>query len=130
MTMTTEHVHLFIGLLIVFHVKHFLADFVFQNVWMLQKSRPGWDFVAPLALHCFVHAGTTLAIVLWVMPGAWWLAVFDFVTHFIMDRIKAGPAYLGRFDDVRSKAFWSSFGFDQMVHHLTHLYIAWYITLR
>jgi hypothetical protein len=55
------------------------------------------------------------------------LAIVDFVVHFTMDRIKAGPRYLGRFSDVSSKAFWVSFGFDQMVHHLTHLYIVWYL---
>ncbi|MBX3023065.1 MAG: DUF3307 domain-containing protein [Bdellovibrionales bacterium] len=123
-------VQLFITLLILFQVKHFIADFVLQNVWMLQKSRPGWDFVPPLAIHCFVHALMTLAIVLCVDPAAWWLALLDFAVHFTMDRIKAGPRYLGRYSDVRGKAFWVSFGFDQMVHHLTHIYIAWYITLR
>lgn len=119
----TINVELFIYLLIIFQFKHFFADFVFQNVWMLQKARPGWDFVPPLAIHCGVHAAVTLAIALYLNPSLWWLAVVDFAVHFVMDRIKAGPHYLGRFNDVRSKSFWVSFGFDQMVHHLTHIYI-------
>jgi hypothetical protein len=123
-------VQLFILLLILFQVKHFIADFVLQNVWMLQKARPGWDFVPPLAIHCGVHMFITLAFAMWLNPAAWWLAILDFAVHFTMDRIKAGPKYLGRYNDVRSKAFWVSFGFDQMVHHLTHLYIAWYLVLR
>lgn len=113
----------FIYLLVFYQVKHFLADFVFQNVWMLQKSRPGWDFVPPLSIHCGIHAGATLAAALYLNPSLWWLGVLDFVVHFIMDRIKAGPRYLGRFQDIRGKAFWVTFGFDQMVHHLTHIYI-------
>ncbi len=117
------NVELFLFLLILFQVKHFLADFVFQNVWMLQKARPGWDFIAPLSIHCGIHGITTLAVILYLAPSLWWLAAVDFGTHFLMDRIKAGPRYLGRYSDVRSKAFWVSFGFDQMVHHLTHLYI-------
>lgn len=116
---------LLLWLLILFQVKHFFADFVFQNVWMLQKARPGWDFVPPLAIHCGIHGATTLIVVLFVNPSFWWLAVLDFVIHFVMDRFKAGPRYLGRYTDVRSKAFWISFGFDQMIHHLTHIYICW-----
>lgn len=119
------NVELFIYLLIFYQVKHFLADFVFQNVWMLQKSRPGWDFVPPLSIHCGIHALITLAVALYLNPALWWLGVLDFVVHFIMDRVKAGPRYLGRYHDIRGKAFWVTFGFDQMVHHLTHLYICW-----
>ncbi|MGE4132651.1 MAG: DUF3307 domain-containing protein [Bdellovibrionales bacterium] len=123
----TINVELLLTLIIIFHVKHFLADFVFQNVYMLQKSRPGWDFVPPLSIHCGIHAAGTLALVGYFSFSFWWLAILDFVVHFVMDRIKAGPRYFGRFNDMRSKAFWVTFGFDQMVHHLTHLYICWYI---
>jgi hypothetical protein len=123
----TGNIQLFLWLTVFFQVKHFIADFVLQNVWMLQKARPNWDFALPLAIHSGLHALMTLSVVLVVLPSAWWLALLDFGVHFVMDRIKAGPRYLGRFSDVRGKAFWVSFGFDQMVHHLTHLYIAWYI---
>jgi hypothetical protein len=123
----TINVELFLYLLIFFQVKHFIADFLLQNVWMLQKSRPGWDFVPPLAIHSGVHAGLTFAAAMYVNPAYWWLAILDFVVHFTMDRIKAGPRYLGRYHDVRGKAFWVTFGLDQMVHHLTHMWIAWYL---
>ncbi len=121
----TINVEILLWLLIFFQIKHFIADFVLQNVWMLQKSRADWDFVPPLAIHCGVHAGMSLAVILYLNPMFWWLAVLDFLVHFTMDRIKAGPRYLGRYHDVRSKAFWVTFGIDQMVHHMTHLYIAW-----
>lgn len=123
----TINVELFLYLLIFFQVKHFIADFLLQNVWMLQKSRPGWDFVPPLTIHSGVHAGLTFCAALYVNPSYWWLAILDFVVHFTMDRIKSGPRYLGRFHDVRGKAFWVTFGLDQMVHHLTHLWIAWWL---
>lgn len=125
--MTDAHVQLFLALLIYYQVKHFIADFLLQNVWMLQKSRAGWDFLLPLSIHCGIHMAGTLLATLYVAPHAWWLAIFDFVIHFTMDRIKAGPRYLGRFNDVRTSAYWISFGFDQMVHHLTHLYIAYHL---
>lgn len=112
-------------LLIVYQVKHFMADYIFQNVYMLQKARAGWNFVGPLSIHCGVHAAFTLGIALYVNPSLWWLALLDFGIHFLMDRIKAGPRYLGRYNNPTTKAFWVAFGFDQLVHHLTHLYICW-----
>lgn len=121
----TINVELLLCLLIFFQIKHFLADFVFQNVWMLQKSRADWDFFWPLTIHCSIHAGITLITALIVNPSFWWLAIVDFVVHFAMDRIKAGPRYMGRWSDMRSRAYWVCFGVDQMVHHLTHLYICW-----
>jgi hypothetical protein len=112
-------------LLIIYQVKHFFGDYVFQNVYMLQKARPGWNFVLPLSIHCGVHALFTLMIVCFVNPSLWWLAVVDFVVHFLMDRVKAGPRYLGRFNNMTRQSYWIAFGFDQMVHQLTHLYICW-----
>jgi hypothetical protein len=104
----TVNVELFLWLLILYQFKHFFADFVFQNVWMLQKSLPGWNFVAPLAIHCGIHALGTFAVAIYLNPSLWYLGVLDFVIHFVVDRLKAGPRYL-----------------DQMVHHLTHIYICW-----
>ena len=114
-------------LLIAFQVKHFLADYPLQFPYMLRKFRPGWDFVLPLTAHCAVHAAMTLLIVLWVRPELWWLAIGDFVVHFVMDRLKSGPRFLGRFSDQTKTLYWVSFGFDQMVHHLTHFLIVWMI---
>jgi len=123
--MTNYSLEWVFGLLIIFQVKHFLADFVFQNVYMLRKGSPGWDFVVPLSIHAGVHALTSLPIILYFNPSLWYLAIFDFVVHFMTDRLKAGPRYLGRFDDLSSKAYWIFFGADQMVHHLTHLFLIW-----
>lgn len=109
----------------VFQLKHFIADYPLQFPYMLRKFRPGWDFVLPLATHCLVHAVFTLIICLVINPALWWLAALDFLVHFVMDRIKSGPRYLGRFNNIQKTAYWVSFGFDQMVHHLTHTYIVW-----
>jgi hypothetical protein len=121
----TNQIQLAFILLIAFQIKHFVADFPLQFPFMLRKHAPGWDFLGPLALHCGVHAFMTLIIVLCVRPALWYLAIFDFVVHFAMDRIKAGPRFLGRYNDNRKTSYWVALGFDQMVHHLTHLYIVW-----
>jgi len=123
--MPTDPLILAFVLFVVFQLKQFLADFVFQSAYMLKKTADDLTFVGPLAAHCAVHAGITLAVALVVDPKMWWLAPLDFVIHFAMDRIKAGPRYLGRFDDPTSKPYWWAFGFDQMVHHLTHILLVW-----
>lgn len=139
-------------LLIVYQLKHFFADYPLQVPYMLNKFKPGWDFFLPLVAHASVHAAMT-AIICWVVnPSLMWLALVDGVVHFIMDRIKAGTKYLGRFKSITPKdfqasmeylswegherekkeakkklrhntLFWWSLGFDQMVHHLTHYFI-------
>ena len=130
--MTSEFFEVFrlvFVLLVVFQLKHFIADFPLQNRYMLQKQRSDWSFIPPLALHCGIHAFTTLIVVFLVQPSLWWLAFADFVVHFTMDRIKAGPKYLGRYTDISKSGFWIALGLDQMVHHLTHIWIIWMLAV-
>lgn len=116
-------------LLVIYQLKHYIADFPLQREYMLRKTLPQWDFVLPLVLHCLVHAVLTLMICLYFAPKLIWLAAFDFVVHFVMDRLKSGPRYLGRFNDLSKPGFWNVLGFDQMVHHLTHIFIIYYIVV-
>lgn len=92
-------------LLIVYQIKHFLADYPLQGAYMLKKFMGGWDWVLPLAAHAGVHGLFTLAICLIVAPTMWWLALVDFVIHFTMDRIKASPNLLGRFKALSGSEF-------------------------
>lgn len=102
-----------ITLLILFQVKHFLADFPLQTPYMLGKFKAkGW--VGPLASHAGVHAFLTLII------GASWgfytiptgviaaLAAFDFASHFTIDRIKANPKMGGRWKALSADEFKST----------------------
>lgn len=110
-------------LMVAFQVKHFAADFPLQREYMLKKRLPGWDYVLPLAVHCLVHMAFSLTIILMVNPSLWWLALVDFASHFVMDRVKSSPKMLGRFSDKNKSSYWNCFGLDQMVHHLTHYFI-------
>ena len=112
-------------LLILFQIKHYVCDFLLQREYILKKSVEGMKFLLPLSLHCFIHSTLTLFILLSVNASLWHLALFDFFAHFVMDRIKSGPLYLGRFHDMTKKSYWNCLGFDQMVHHLTHYFIIW-----
>lgn len=81
--------------LLLVQVKHFIADYPLQGKYMLGKFKEkGW--VLPLAVHAGVHALFTLGIALAINPTRWWVCLLDFVAHFIMDRVKASPNYMGR----------------------------------
>lgn len=98
-------------LLIVFQIKHLLADYFLQGEYHLGKFlAKGW--VRPLASHCCTHAvftyGVAVVFLLCCGPGGTWfvwygvpvaagLAALDFVLHFVMDRFKAAPHLLGRY---------------------------------
>jgi len=108
---------LILALLVIFQVKHFVADYVLQGKYMLGKFKEtGW--VLPLSAHCFVHASFTLVIggVLSILAILFTasilplgtilgLAAFDFVAHFIMDRIKASPKLLGRYKSISAEKY-------------------------
>lgn len=130
-------------LLVIYQIKHFIADYPLQGKYMLGKFKPGWDFLGPLLAHVAVHGVMTFAISLAFKPHlAFKLAILDITIHFIMDRIKASPKYLGRFKPLTKETFptatdqekksntyfWWSLGLDQMVHHLTH-YLLIYLLL-
>lgn len=116
-------------LLVIYQVKHYICDFPLQTPYMLKKVLPGWEFFLPLLLHSAVHAFFTLLICLYFNPSLWWLALVDGLVHFFMDRMKAGDRYLGRFRDKDKPSYWHALGFDQMVHHLTHIYIIWVLVV-
>lgn len=94
-----------IMLLVAYQLKHFLADYVFQGEYMLGKFKPGWAFLKPLLAHVAVHGLGTFLIAfavfaLFGVPApvvfAEAIAIFDMTIHFFMDRLKAGPRYMGR----------------------------------
>lgn len=86
-----------VTLLIIFQLKHFLADYPLQTPWMLGKFKEH-DWTGPLAVHAGVHAGFTLIIagICGAGTAACLMALFDFTVHFTMDRIKASPRLMGR----------------------------------
>lgn len=92
-------------LLIVFQFKHFIADYPLQNEYMLGKFKnKGW--ILPLAYHCVVHAILTYGIsLLFKSELALMMSIFDFSVHFIMDRIKASPKMLGKYNSLSKSDF-------------------------
>lgn len=102
-------------LLIIYQIKHFVADYPLQNIYMLGKFKErGW--ILPLASHCAVHALFTFIIVAFASHSyslAFGMAFFDFSVHFTMDRIKASPHLLGQYKAINQ--FEYGFYTDQVV---------------
>lgn len=124
-------------LLIAFQIKHWVCDYPLQTPFMLQKfQREGW--VYPLFCHVRVHALFTLLISAAFLSLysdmsvqdytriSVWAMLTDGLIHFMVDRVKAHPDLGGRWKSNNPK-FWWALGADQMLHHLTHYVIIYFL---
>jgi hypothetical protein len=117
-------------LLMAFQVKHLLADYYWQVAYMYENKGAKTGWIEPLMMHAGVHAATTLVVLggffMWngVVHTAehkfiLMLAVlFDFVTHFWIDRLKAT-----RKSKIDESQFWVNLGLDQFAHHVVGILI-------
>lgn len=113
--------YIFFSLLVIFQIKHFLADYPLQGKYMLGKFKGGTEWILPLSAHSLVHGFFTLGILMAFSRGdLWYLSLIDMGLHFSMDRIKASPNIWGKYK-IDDRRFWWALGFDQMFHHLTHV---------
>jgi hypothetical protein len=95
-------------LLVVYQLKHFIADFPLQGEYMLRKFHADWRVWVPaLSAHAGVHAIFTLFIAGYLVGGflPFALAAFDFVMHFTMDRVKASPNLMGRWKSLSARDY-------------------------
>lgn len=93
-------------LLVVYQIKHFVADYPLQGPYMLRKFLPTPHWIVPLMAHAGVHGLMTYFIALPLKPGiAHWLALFDFAAHLSIDRVKASPNMAGRFKALTKRDF-------------------------
>lgn len=99
-------------LLFIYQEKHFFADYPLQTPWMLGKFKPFPHFILPLSAHAAVHAAFTMLIAVFVKPElAVALGLFDGITHFIVDFIKANPSLGGR---------WTALSKNEMGQEIEH----------
>lgn len=89
-------------LLVIYQIKHFVADYPLQGKYMLGKFQAYPKFILPLLAHASVHAALTFAIAIFFksVEVAIALALLDAGIHFVVDRIKASPDMLGRFKAI------------------------------
>jgi hypothetical protein len=97
---------------------------------MLGKFNPSPSYVIPLMAHCAVQAiGTFLIAFLYcgtVNKLVLCVTLLDFMSHFVIDRLKASPNLLGRFT-YEEPYFWWALGFDQMLHQIVYIIIIFLI---
>jgi uncharacterized protein DUF3307 len=104
--------------MVIFAVKHVIADFVLQTSWMAtgKDAKTGWAL--PLLVHCVIHGALATAVLLALAPRFWFLGLADFVLHFIIDRAKG--FCVSTFNvTMDHQWFWWLIGIDQALHHLT-----------
>ena len=118
-------------LVLLMQLKHYVADFPLQTVYMSGKfNREGW--IKPLSAHCLVHMLLTLVLLvgyvafmgrLELIGLVMVLVLFDGASHFFIDRVKAHPDMGGKYC-VNDKQFWDNLGLDQLAHQVVGLVIA------
>ncbi|MCC6006645.1 MAG: DUF3307 domain-containing protein [Rhodobacteraceae bacterium] len=110
-----------IAALVLFALKHFVADFVLQTGWMVQgKGRYGHPGgLVHAAIH--VVGSVPALVVLAVAPSLFLLLLLgEGIVHYHIDYLKEGiTRRLGV--GPADKAFWVLLGGDQFLHHATYL---------
>ncbi len=104
--------------LVLFCLKQFLCDYVFQNQYMMGKTKK-IDWKLPLSAHSLVHGFGTFLIISLVTTVSLGLVFFlvDTFLHFMIDRAKV---VLSEEADSSTKKYWVYFGLDQFSHSICH----------
>jgi hypothetical protein len=113
-------VGLLVGWMLLLTVKHIIADFVLQTAWMAhgKDQKTGWAL--PLLVHCLIHLGVAMVLILIFAPKFWFVALIDFVIHITVYRLKGICASsFGVTLEAEHPWFWTLIGVDQALHHLT-----------
>lgn len=111
-------------LLVLFQIKHFLADFIFQTEYMAANKG---TFLHPGGVqHSLIHALFTLGILLiFTIPVAAILfSIIDLLLHYFIDFFKMNINERKCLTPYQ-RHFWVLLGFDQLLHQLTYLMIVW-----
>ena len=109
-----------VSLLLLLFFCHFLADYTWLSTsWMLNAKQLGKP-LPPILFHAWVHA-TLMFIVLIPFIGfksnIWWLFLFQFITHFLIDVWKGRMnGWFPSLQNPANKWHWVIFGFDQYLH--------------
>ena len=109
-----------IAMLLIFQVKHFVADYLLQPGWLIS----GKGDVRRLGgyVHAGVHALGSLPAFFIAGLGVMEIAAFaaaEFVIHYGIDHSKAWLSR-GSKSGPNTRAYWAMHGGDQLMHQLTY----------
>lgn len=105
-----------------FQLKHYLADFHWQTIWMVEtKGRYGHPGgLAHSGLHGLLSLPVLLVAAPWMPALTVVLILAEIAAHYDIDWLKSRIVTrrgLGEDDSV----YWHLFGLDQAAHHLTYI---------
>lgn len=120
----SDETKLIIAVLVCFQLKHFVADYMLQPLWMIRDkghlTQPGG--YAHAGIHALASIPALLLAGLALLPVAVMIAA-EFVVHYLVDHAKARISLRGD-KGPATATFWALHGADQLVHHLTYLTMA------
>jgi hypothetical protein len=107
-------------------IKHFLADYVF-NPAITPTNKHIYGSIGSLA-HVGTHMLWCFALLVWILPVeiVAMVTLFDGFIHYHEDWIKTKYLYKRKGLSDRFRRIIT--GFDQLVHMLTYIVIAWAVT--
>ena len=118
--------YLILGSMLVFQIKHFLCDFLFQTYELIRFKG---KYLHPAGLlHAGLHMlGSIPALLVLYIPNVARaplpivvLIAAEFVIHYHTDYAKARIDSALRLND-QNALYWAIFGGDQLIHQLTYL---------
>ncbi len=121
MESTTAILLIFVAL----QVKHLLADFYFQTMWMMD-GRENY-FHLGRTCHAGVHTVFTFLIFLVFgtpLPLLLAITALEWLLHFHIDWWKAEQTKTKGWTPADA-AFWRALGADQAMHHLCNIFLVW-----
>ena len=106
-------------ILLVLQFKHLLADYVWQNMWMI-SNKGNYGHPGGLA-HAGLHAALTLIVLLVFGVGVWLAVVISLIElaiHYHIDFAKDRITRV-RKPDPAKREYWVFHGIDQFCHQAT-----------
>lgn len=108
--------------LVLFQIKHFLVDYLWQTQDQLDNKGSYGNLIG-ISHSVFHGIGTQLCLAPFLLPSSFpiWvgLTLFDIIAHYHIDWTKM---HYGS-HDKESQSFWIHIGLDQLAHQLTYLVI-------
>lgn len=112
-------------LMLLFEIKHLLADFIWQSGWMVH-NKGSYGHPGGIA-HAGMHSLLTVPVLIWTpltVLTVLAIAAAEFVLHYHIDWTK--DRLLHRWEQTpQQKGFWALTGLDQFAHQATYVAILW-----
>lgn len=114
-------------------VKHFVCDFPLQSHPFLYSHKAEYGALGGIT-HALIHGVGTL-VVLFLLPDidaqtVLLFAAIDSLIHYHIDWAKMSLNKKMGWGPTNSEKFWMLLGFDQFLHHLTYVLIAYWVMAR